>query len=270
MHPSARRPFFFKARIHTPVFATHNLYRILNIFIGSGFERGFLNGLLVRIQVFIRVVRTDRLERRAISFACFLDPFASGLPASRPKGRFLPCPLADPLDCPVLYFLGKGVSIYARSVKPLCLGGLLEGHGVIPSGGGGSTAIGWPFEKMPRVFAWQAKVETIREETAASRSSDHQYVLRPFAMLMAFDVVDLLFNVRFAAGRVGGNADESSDFWTNNHRLRNFLEWIYSQVPSRFYRLGSYLIELLRKIPDINSQRAGRFKTNAIRVFALR
>ena len=122
-----------------------------------------------------------------------------------------------------LHVVGEGVAVDGLGVEAGGGGFLFEGDGVVPAGGAGAL-VGFAGLLEEHADGGGVRAEgrgDPRGEAVAGGGADHQHRFGPFSIgPRALHHGDLLGDVRGAAFRVGGGADESTDLRCNDHMGR--------------------------------------------------
>ncbi len=203
---------------HLPVFATHHRDGASDLFRGSRLQGGFRDYFLVGIQAAQGDRLADRLQRGADDF--------TGLGVLATRRRQAVDDLVDLAEIGLdhfdglrLHFIGEGIAVDALGVQAGFVGVLVERGRVVPARGArlgfGTRAL--EENAQGRGAAAEGSGDA-RSQAVAGGGADHQHALG--AVLdrrTRADVVDLLLDRGFAAGRVGGDADEAADARFDDH-----------------------------------------------------
>ena len=203
---------------HLPVFTAHDRDGAGDFFGGSRLQVGLGQHFLVGIQATQRDRLTDRLQRGADDFAG-LRVLAARCSQAVDHLVDLAKIGLDHLDGLGLHLIGEGIAVDAPGVQAGFVGVLVERGRVVPAGRARLGFAARAFEEDAQGCGATAEGSgDARSQAVAGGGADHQHALG--AVLdrrTRADVVDLLLDRGFAAGRVGGDADEAADARFDDH-----------------------------------------------------
>ncbi len=127
--------------------------------------------------------------------------------------------LLDQVNGLFLDLVGEGVTVDVLGVQPGFVGGLLEGGGVVPAGGGGAFALGGFFKKdTDGAGATTKGCGNTGGQAVTGGGPDHQHSLRCVCNIpLLLHKLNLPIDVGSAADGVRCGTDESFNPWCNNH-----------------------------------------------------
>ena len=200
-----------------PVLAAHHLDGRLDFVFRRRFEGDFVHDFLVRVQILGRIGRADGLQHGFVDFA------RRGIGAARSRERIddevdLRHFLFQAFDDQLLHFRGKRVAVCRSRVESRFLRFRFKRRRVVPTGGRGLAVRARAFEiHAERVGAGAERRGNARREPVTRRGADDEDVLGSVLhRRTAFDVSDLLADMRGAAFRMSRDADESADAGRND------------------------------------------------------
>ena len=205
---------------HFPVFAAHDGDGVGDFGVGGGVDGDGGDGAFVGVDGFRGVGRADGFE------GGFVDGAGHGVLAARGgEGVDDEVDLAefgvgfDGVDDLLFDGGGEGVAVNVFGVETGGAGGVGEGDGVIPAGGGGASVVGGAFVENAEGGGVGAEGggDARGESEAGGGADDEDFFRAVFERRFRPDVVDLLLDVRGAAGRVRRDADEAANLGFDDH-----------------------------------------------------
>src|ERR1019366_10775844 len=136
--------------------------------------------------------------------------------------------------------VGERIAHEVLGVEAGGAGGVREGDGVIPAGGGGAALLGGALEEDAEGRgAGPEGGGDARGEAVTGGGSDHEDLLGAgFDGALGLDVIDPLLDMGGAAGGVGGDADKATDLRYDDHAGLSFGA-VDGGVENRFWARNS-------------------------------
>ena len=203
-----------------PVLAAHHGDGVGDLLGAGRLDRGLDDLVAVGVHRGGLVGLADRLERRALEFAGVGQaPHRRGQRIHHQVDRA--AHFAGQLDRLGAHLVGERIAVDRAAPQARLLGIAVEGGRVVPAGIAGLLLGAGLFEEHAQGGCAVAEGGgDARGQAVAGGRADHQY---PFGAIAAhalgLHVLDLVEHVLRAAQRMGGGADEASDFGMDDHDM---------------------------------------------------
>ena len=203
---------------HLPILAAHDRHRLSDVVIGCGLDGHFVDHAVAGVEVLVRVTGADGLQAGFENLARLRVGAAWG--GQRVDHAIdLPQVLLDRLDHLRLHRIRESVAVERAGVEASGLGLGFKRGGIVPARRAAALRLCRFFEKYANGRCAGAKRRrNAGGEAVASRGTYDQHLLRSVGDgAAAFDDGDLVGDMLGAARRVRGGADESTNFWGDDH-----------------------------------------------------
>ena len=202
-----------------PVFAAHHFDGTVDFFLGRRLQRGVDHNALVGVDPAQGHSLADRLEGGVMHHALRVGAAWRGQAVDHQVD--LAQVFLDGFDGQALDLVRERIAIDALGVQAFFGGKLVESGAVVPAGRAALAFFAFFFKKHAKgVGATTKRGTDTRSQAVTGGRTEHQDFLRA-----AFDgtvfghIVDLLFDVRFAANRVGGHTDKATNPRFYDHKI---------------------------------------------------